>query len=100
MKKCETCGNWDGEDGYHACPPLLEVWEESEPEDSLRKIYDSSPFTAAEEFAEAYDLGADYSIVEGTNITVCVKSPDGNVSKFEVSGEATPTYYATKLEED
>lgn len=78
------------------------VWEEG---DGMGKVegrtieaYDAEH--AAELWAEMADhLSAEYYIVSQTEKPiVCVRSADGEVSRWRVRGEAVPAYYAEQVE--
>ena len=94
--RCSTCGEWMYS-SRHACPPIFEV---NYPEygDEWREIRAIDAETAAEKWAEREDSeSAEYSIVGGRETPVVnVRGPDGSVTRWIISGEAVPKYYASE----
>ena len=60
----------------------------------------SDPQEAAEEWARHHDWSsAEYDIVSGrSEPTVTVEARDGTRSRWQVRGESTPSYFATRVE--
>lgn len=75
------------------------VWEESESRDDAREIMAHSRWDAAEKWAERDDYeSAEFSIVKGNMVVVRVEDAEtGEVTRFEIVGEAMPVYYATEV---
>jgi hypothetical protein len=68
------------------------------PEDGapIHGAYDARE--AAETWAARYDrYSAAYSIVGGSEAVVCVKAPDGSVTRWTVYDESVPSYRATEV---
>lgn len=98
-RQCSTCDGWIYGDAYHCCPPKWLVWSADSGEDDAREIYATDESDAAEKWAEREDLNsAEYSIVRGNSVTVCVRGTvAGAVTRFDVSGESVPSYSAREL---
>ena len=73
---------------------------EDGPDDGMEVTGVRDHADAAEAWAQSQDWhGADYLIVGGKiTPTVHVMGPTGEVQRFEVSGEAVPSYRARQLE--
>jgi hypothetical protein len=79
------------------------VWclDDEETENDARTIEAYDAETAAETWAERDDYqSAEYRIVGGTDVTVCVKDEEGTVLRFRLSGESVPSYTAREVEPD
>lgn len=94
---CGECGD------YHAAGrhnPEYAVWlEDDDPAVDTHLVRATSPSDAAETWAErtdAHDPGPG-SVISGTSATVCVRAPDGTVTRWVVSGEAVPRYEAAQV---
>lgn len=74
MDRCPTCGEWDYGPGPHRCPTAWLVWCVDWDEDvyNVTPTYAWTPEEAAEKWAEEDDAGGDYTIIGGTEVTVCV----------------------------
>ena len=101
FNKCPICQKWDV--GQHRCPPSFIVWceDQGETEEDGITIYAYDHESAAEEFADQYDVEtADYSIAaQKWEPTFTVKGlRDGGVKRFIVTGETVPSYSATETE--
>ncbi len=75
------------------------VWrpEEDETIDDAQEVRSSDAEEAAEDWAEWSDSGGDYTIVGGSEATVCVRAKDDDaapVETFVVTGESVPQYTA------
>jgi hypothetical protein len=100
MNKCPKCGEYifEYEQNHHKCKPCFLVWGVDDAEENAYKIHACDEESAAEKWAEDDDCNsAEYSIVSGDTAEVFVKSPNGTIKKFEVSGEAIPTYTASEI---
>jgi hypothetical protein len=94
---CKTCGAYCVDAALHKCPPVWLVWqpEGGETEDDAHKVRAHTPADAAEKWAADYDNGGDYTIVGGSDETVCVRRADrGDVLRYVVRGESVPSYSA------
>jgi hypothetical protein len=95
---CKACGAYCVDAALHKCPPMWLVWQPDDgaTEDDARKIHARTPAEAAERWAEWDDYNsAEYSIVGGSDATVCVRRADGGEALlFVVSGESVPSYSA------
>ena len=95
---CKTCGAYCVDASLHKCPPVWLVWQPDggQEENDAEKVRARTPAEAAEKWAEWDDhRSADYSIVGGSNATVCVRRADGGeVLRYVVSGESVPSYSA------
>ena len=96
---------WHGHTAVHQqghgfpIKPAYMVWNESESdEENARKIHAVDAEDAAERWADEYDSAGDYTIVGGSEENVSVRSPDGKLTKFRVSGETVAKYSATEIE--
>lgn len=76
------------------------VWcpDYGQTEEDARVIAAYDPMSAAQDWAEWYDRrSADYSIIGGSHVEVCVRKVPGTyVRTYVVSGETVPQYYATE----
>ena len=98
MNNCPNCHEFLYETFTHKCLPYFMVWDAEHDESDAYKVFAADEQSAAEKWAEDDDCNsADYSIVGGDEAEVFVKSPDGTITKFQVSGEATPQYYAREI---
>jgi hypothetical protein len=95
MSWCKKCGEFIYYKGFsHKCNKF-EIALEGE--DFEYDNYAIDFEDAAEKFAEEYD-NDDCEIVNGSPIIISVKNEEGVVKKFEIEGEAVPTYYARELD--
>lgn len=78
------------------------VWcpDYDECEHDAKQMSSADPATAAEEWAEREDwMSAEYQIVGGQDAPIVyVRSPDGTVTRFRVTGESVPVYQAVEIE--
>jgi hypothetical protein len=108
----------DNYQGRHRCAPEFRVWDaEGEPSEA-RAIFAIDAQSAAEEWAERCDVdSADYTIVGGDEVRVCVMRAadfgacdvdeetgaitfgERRVWRFEVTGETVAQYHAKLLEQ-
>jgi hypothetical protein len=103
VSKCPTCGEY-ANIPMHTCKPIWKVaidpspqhakWSERPLPDEYRDTHARDGKEAAERFAELYDIDEGYPIVRGECARLWVVSPDGEVFKWEVSGESEPVYRA------
>jgi hypothetical protein len=125
MERCATCGEWDFGTNPHRCPPAWLVWCLDYGEDvyNVCPSYGWTPEAAVEKWAEADDAGGDYTIVGGSEATVCVARqtdydaimlaigdtldddgtdppPGLKVQRFVVSGESVPQYHAREVADE
>lgn len=98
MSTCATCGGWKYNE-RHACPPLFGVrCDDNHGPDEWVEIRAVDPEQAAEKWAESEDQNGDYLIVaQRSKPTVDVRSTTGEVTRWQVSGEAVPQYYAQSV---
>lgn len=99
---CPTCGVYRYTDLPHTCPPTWRVWcPEDEEESDARTIYETDPESAAAAWGELDDQdSAEYAIAHGAAMVVHVRDPRTNeITRWSVSGEYDPTYFATALED-
>lgn len=98
MSRCQKCGEWTYSD-RHACPPLFDVrCDDNHGPDEWVQIRAIDAETAAEKWAERDDQDGDYLIVgQRSTPIVDVRSPTGEVTRWQVSGEAVPKYYAKSV---
>lgn len=100
MRRCETCGAaflWPDSARYHKCPPEWLVWDaEDSPEESGSLLRALSADFAAEKYAEQNAVDFDYL---EEPVTLCVRSKDGEVTRWLVAGEAEVVYTATEVTE-
>lgn len=59
------------------------------------KAFDAE--AAARDYAEHYDTGGDYSLLNGDTIEIEVVGPGGEKTKFRCSGETVPSYSAKEI---
>jgi hypothetical protein len=79
------------------------VWcpERGQNSSDARRIEAFDAEEAAELWAERDDRNsAEYSIVAGEDVVVCVRCPDGKVSRWRVSGESVPNYIAREAPDE
>jgi hypothetical protein len=95
MHQCKICETWIYCDNLkHVCPPKWKVWDEEI--DYELDIYAIDEEEAVTKFAEEWDQD-DHSLLQGDHVVVTVKSSEGVETKWKATGEAEPTYYATKI---
>ena len=89
---CEECEIWHAE-GNHS--PLFHVLI-PEQGDEWTAVHSCDAQSAAEKACEMDDINSsEYSIVTQGGIKgVLVKDNEGNVQRYNIEAEATPTYYA------
>lgn len=83
----------------HKCPPIHRVWceDRDELEVDARPVYASDAEEASTEWAKLDDSRGDYAIVRGSEAIVCVRSPDGEITRWVVHGESVPQYSAVAV---
>jgi len=64
---------------------------------SWHEVSASDAEDAARIHAEDFDSARDYTIVRGKPRHFWVRDNDGKITRWEVSGEAEPVYYATEV---
>jgi hypothetical protein len=94
---CRKCGEYEW--STHRCPPK---WEcrvvDYQGEDDWRGFYAADAEAAAEKAAERFDCG-DYTLLQGDEITVVVRSSNGEESRWICTGETVPQYHAVAAED-
>lgn len=93
MSQCPKCAEWVWSD-RHVCSPEYEIREPARG-DEWGKIHAPDPGTAAERWAERED--AEHKIASGQPVEVEVRGPDGNITRWTVSGEVVPQYSARMM---
>ena len=96
---CKTCGDFMLFPEIHVCPTRWEVCEPEYDPDEWVNVFASDAKEAVEKWAEEEDCSGDYRIVGGQPAVVIVRGPDGSETKFRVSGEMVPEYYAETIDE-
>lgn len=93
---CPRCHEycWD-----NACKcELFEVGEPFKGEvQDWREIYSKEAECAAEKYADVSDAEGDYTIIRGSDAEVWVRDCSGTITKWQVSGESVPKYYAVEI---
>ena len=56
--------------------------------------------TAAKLWAEEWDNQNKDMILDGNKKNVSVKSPNGDIHKFQINGEVVERYYVTEIQEE
>lgn len=77
------------------------VWdEEYEGDEDGAKVFEAvDDEHAAEQYGERRDSHGDYTIISGTEVTVSVRDIEsGELTRYEISAESVPTYYASLIE--
>jgi hypothetical protein len=98
MSQCPKCAEWVSSD-RHVCSPEYEI-RGGDYSDEWKKIHAPDPGTAVERWAERDDAGsAEYRIASGKSAKVYVCDPNGNVTRWTVSGERVPQYSASMIVE-
>ena len=94
---CPTCGEFSYT--YHKCSLVWSVYSPDRGEDEsdavLVRALDAED--AAEKWAERDDSDGDYTIVGGSSVEVICISSAGVQTRWRVSGETVPQYYAREL---
>lgn len=91
-KKCETCGE-GGVVGKHWCATAFEV--EIEYYDTRLTVHAFDASEAAEKAVARWEReSADYLVIGGQEVTVAVTDADGEISRFDVTGQSVPQYTA------
>lgn len=98
LMQCERCRNYSFRTcscGWHDVGQLEDG--QTEPDDT-RRLAAKSPEDAAQLWAQMSDAeSVEYRIAAGTDQPVLwVADPRGEVTLWDVQGEAVPTYYATE----
>lgn len=95
MSYCPICGEYKYNE-RHACQPLFGVrCDENHGPDEWVEIRAFDAEAAAEKWAEREDQNGDYLIVgQRSTPTVEVRDGTGEITRWQVSGEAVPAYYA------
>jgi hypothetical protein len=99
-KRCPTCNAAVYEWRDHRCPPKWRVGIEGyhgEDVDEFGTVYAYTPEGAAEKEVDSYDCSGDYTVVGGSPVNVTVIGIDGRRYRYEVTGEAVPSYSARLL---
>jgi len=98
---CSKCDQYNGyKPEFHKCPPLFEVLiKDYHGDDDGMQVNAYDAEEAAEKAIEDWDAEGDYTCIGGEEINVTVKSSDGSVKKFVVTGESCPSYHATEVDE-
>jgi hypothetical protein len=96
--KCERCGDPLAWLPSHTCKPVFLVWypDNGETEEDASEFREYDAEAAAEAWADDYERRcAEYRIAAGeSTVEVMVKASDGAVTRWSVSGECVPQYYA------
>lgn len=70
--------------------------------EEFAKEYPHKPCRSAQDVAELYagkhDEACDGDIVKGGELVVHVRSPEGELTRWEVTGEWDPVYFARELD--
>ena len=122
MPFCNVCNEhyFSWEEDRHKCSPRWKVWEPNSGEDAANSstIRAADAEAAAERWASEYDNDGDYTIIGGTDVTVCVLAEkvyldheeqideqtgalpaeaQASVVQYEVSGETVAEYHAREV---
>ena len=100
MSFCDKCGKFLIWSDIHVCPPVYFVHYgdchgESEEGDRVRA---TAPEYAAERWAEDHNEANDHFLTDGDPITVRVTDPDGEVTHWTVTAEASVSYSSEEAE--
>lgn len=93
FEKCPRCEEYNFVPCECRCFELGRSWHGEAPE-CWQAYYGKNPELLVERWASEYDSNGDYTIVSGKEAEVWVRDEDGNVTKWDVTGEAEPVYYA------
>jgi hypothetical protein len=97
---CDKCDAFLYSTNIHSCSPAWEVLiDDYHGDDDGMIVYAYDAETAAEIAVQKWDAQGDYICVGGEEITVRVIGADKSVKKFVVTGQSTPSYYATEVKE-
>lgn len=77
----------------------FKVFHESYLGDDCKFIMAYDHESAAEQYAENYDVYGEYDCVNGTTLELVVEGPDFIKKKFKVTGESVPLYTALEVKE-
>ena len=96
---CRTCGIYVIEDDLHSCPPSWLVWQPKAMETvrDAREVYAWSAKEAACKHAKGSERNDSYRALRLGATYMVRSSESGQVSWFDVSGEADVTYTATPV---
>ena len=94
---CDKCDRFMFRSDEHKCSPVWEVLiDDYHGDDDGMTVYAFDAEEAAEVAVKRWDAQGDYICIGGEEITVRVIGADKSVKTFVVTGQSSPSYYATE----
>lgn len=96
---CTICGGFTPDGTVHKCPPKLRIWEDRDGyvEDDGQDLFADDAGECVEKWAYKDDFeSAEFRIVGGHEAAVFVRGPDGETTRWVVSGETERVYQASR----